>query len=148
MAKIISVNDLRKNQFIDVDGQLGKVKEITKSKTGKHGGCKCNIKCKNVFNGKNIFTIMGSQDDVAVLQPQRTCDWTISEIPDREGTCVFINEQREEVTLKLDKTTLRELQEYLDDDQDLEIALLEYKDQYALQRVVPRKELKKGKRKY
>ena len=148
MAKNISVNDLRKNQFIDVDGHLGKIKTITKSKTGKHGGCKCNIKCKDVFSGKNIFTIMGSQDMVTVLNPSRTNDWMIEEIPDREGTCVFTNEAGEEVTLELPKDTLGDLQEYFDEDQDVEITLLEYKNQYCFQRVVARKEVKKGKKRY
>jgi len=43
-----------------------KITDISSSKTGKHGGLKVHISCKDVFDGKNKETIFSSVDMVEV----------------------------------------------------------------------------------
>lgn len=79
------VNDLRLKDYVILPGKkLMKIKEIKKSKTGKHGGCKVHLKGVDVFSGKNVDHMINSSDDMDKIKPRKTVGWTLLKICDED----------------------------------------------------------------
>ena len=111
---------------------------MTKSKTGKHGSAKCHLKCTDVFSGKNLFALLGSQDKVEVVRPDVSQEYMLTEVPDREGTALF-QRGEEELELTPTKEQLAALAEALERDEDPLCSILEWKGRHVLLRVAKRK---------
>jgi translation elongation factor P/translation initiation factor 5A len=161
---IICANELRKGEhdfaacslcsiflaghYIEVDQKLARVKEISRSKTGKHGSCKLTLKCCNVFKqNKTIMHMTNSQDDLAVFTPPQE-SWELRAADVREGTAEF-KRGDETITLALDRETLVTLQESLDEREAMECTVLSWRGKHTLLRVAKQKAPKasgKGRR--
>jgi translation elongation factor P/translation initiation factor 5A len=156
---IICANELRKGEqrggagcglivvagnYIEVDDKLARIKEISRSKTGKHGSCKLTLKCSNVFKqNKTIMHMTNSQDDLAVFTPPQE-PWELRAADVREGTAEF-RKGEETITLALDRDTLVTLQESLDEGTAMECTVLSWKGKHTLLRVAKAK-APKGRR--
>lgn len=128
--------------YIEVDQKLARVKEISRSKTGKHGSCKLTIKCTNVFKqNKTIMHMTNSQDDVAVFTPPQE-SWELAACDVREGLAEF-RRGTDKISLALDRDTLEQLQESLDDNAPLDCTVLSWKGKHALIRTAKQKAPKK-----
>lgn len=62
--QIISANDLKKNDYLIINGRPCQITDLTYAKTGKHGGRKCHIKAVDIFRGRNQETACNSGDNL------------------------------------------------------------------------------------
>ena len=125
-----------------MDDKLARIKEISRSKTGKHGSCKLTVKCSNVFKqNKTVMHMLNSQDDVSVFAPPQQ-SWQLAACHVREGAAEF-RRGEDSVALALDRDTLETLQQSLDDRTPLDCTLLSWKGKHTLLRVAKHKDPKR-----
>ena len=74
-------NNVHVGDFLLINGFPCKVVNLTKSKTGKHGGCKIHFVGLDIFTQKKYDTIYKSGDNVAVPIISK-CDYTLVDISD------------------------------------------------------------------
>ncbi len=132
-----------------MEGQLGRIKEISRSKTGKHGSCKLTIKCANVMkSNKTLMYMCTSQDDVSVFEPPQTA-WRLAACDPREGTALLKGDQGAELLLTPDKETLAALRQALQeqeeegDEEPLECTVLSWAGKHVVLRTAKQKALKR-----
>lgn len=62
--KQTSVNELRPGRYIVIDGAACIVKDIQKSKPGKHGSAKCRIEAVGIIDDVKRVIIKGAHDNI------------------------------------------------------------------------------------
>jgi len=141
----ICANDLKEKQYLVIaEEQLGRVKAIRKSKTGKHGGCKIAVRCQDVFTKRNVDVMVGSQDDVVITNPKKINGWKCVDLRTKEREADFELDDKK-ITLRVCEDDLAELQ---DEDWDLmEVTMIEFQDRHCISRI-NRVKAVKGKKKF
>ena len=61
-----SATELKPGSYVVFDGVACTVKNVEKSKTGKHGSAKCKIEAITILDGKKIKKVMPGSDKVMV----------------------------------------------------------------------------------
>lgn len=136
MESNIMGNDLRAGHYLVVGDKLGRVREISRSKTGKHGGCKLSIKCTDAFSGKTLMHMSNSQDTLVIAEPPKT-SVRLLEVPPKTTTAVFTMPGNDEgrLTLSVPDRDMLELMQEAEDKRGLDCTVMSWRNRHVLVRV-------------
>lgn len=65
-VKIVEVRELKKGNYIVIDGEPCKIVDFTSSKPGKHGSAKVRIEGVNIFDGRKRPLLTSGSDKAEV----------------------------------------------------------------------------------
>ena len=70
--KIVEVRELKKGNYIVIDGEPCKITDYSSSKPGKHGSAKVRIEGNSIFDGrkKAVLTSGGDKAEVPIITRQ------------------------------------------------------------------------------
>src|SRR3989344_3406485 len=83
-TKSVTAVDVKEGSYIVFDGKACVVKDVQKSKPGKHGHAKCRISAVSVVDGQKIIKIMPGHDRVEVPLIQKRDAQALSNVMDSE----------------------------------------------------------------
>mgnify|MGYP001045276434 CR=1 FL=1 len=71
-VKIVEVRNLKKGNYVVIDGEACKIVDYSSSKPGKHGSAKVRIIAVNIFDGKKqqLLTSGGEKVEVPMITRQ------------------------------------------------------------------------------
>merc|ERR1711907_492889 len=129
----VEAGQIRKGGYIMIKGKACKVKDVSVSKTGKHGHAKCKFAASDIFNGSTCEELCPSTHSIDVPFVKKT-DWMIQGIQDETYVLLMddAGEMREDLQLPTssgyntedDKNVSKLIQEYValvDGGSDIEI---------------------------
>ena len=96
----VEAGQIRKGGYIMIKGKPCKVKDVSTSKTGKHGHAKCKFSASDIFTGASCEELCPSTHSIDVPVVNKT-DWMIQGIQD-ETYVLLMNddgEMREDLQL-------------------------------------------------
>lgn len=98
----VEAGQIRKNGYIMIKGKPCKVKDVSTSKTGKHGHAKCKFSASDIFTGASCEELCPSTHSIDVPVVNKT-DWMIQGLQDDDDTYVLLmnddGEMREDLQL-------------------------------------------------
>merc|ERR1712139_450769 len=128
----VEAGQIRKGGYIMIKGKPCKVKDVSVSKTGKHGHAKCKFAASDIFTGNTCEELCPSTHSIDVPVVKKK-DWSITGLQDGTYVCLMDDdgEMREDlqlpnVTFKTedDNTASKLIQDYcamVDDGSNIEI---------------------------
>lgn len=66
MIEFRQASDVKRGDYLMIKGHACKCAEVTLSKTGKHGGCKCHFTGIDIFDDSKHLMIASSTDNIEV----------------------------------------------------------------------------------
>jgi len=77
----VEAGQIRKGGYIMVKGKACKVKDVSTSKTGKHGHAKCKFQANDIFSGATCEELCPSSHTIDVPIVKKT-DWMVQGLQD------------------------------------------------------------------
>ena len=85
----VEAGQIRKGGYIMIKGKPCKVKDVSVSKTGKHGHAKCKFSASDIFTGASCEELCPSTHSIDVPVVNKT-DWMIQGLQDDDNTYVLL----------------------------------------------------------
>ena len=85
----VEAGQIRKGGYIMIKGKPCKVKDVSTSKTGKHGHAKCKFSASDIFTGASCEELCPSTHSIDVPVVNKT-DWMIQGLQDDDNTYVLL----------------------------------------------------------
>merc|ERR1711998_302828 len=120
----VEAGTIRKGGYIMIKGKACKVRDVTTSKTGKHGHAKCKFQATDIFTGATCEELCPSSHTIGQPFVAKT-DWSVTGITDGE----YVNLMNDDGDMRED-LKLPTLSGYnTSDDQDVSTRMLQYVDE-------------------
>jgi len=96
----VEAGQIRKGGYIMIKGKACKVKDVSVSKTGKHGHAKCKFAASDIFSGATCEELCPSSHTIDVPVVKKT-DWMIQGLQDETYVLLMddAGEMREDLQL-------------------------------------------------
>merc|ERR1711977_514690 len=75
----VEAGQIRKGGYIMIKGKACKVRDVSTSKTGKHGHAKCKFSCVDIFTGNTCEELCPATHNIDVPVVNKK-DWTITSL--------------------------------------------------------------------
>ena len=85
----VEAGQIEKGGYIMIKGKPCKVKDVSVSKTGKHGHAKCKFSASDIFTGASCEELCPSTHTIDVPVVNKT-DWMIQGLQDDDNTYVLL----------------------------------------------------------
>merc|ERR1711988_765631 len=116
----VEAGQIRKGGYIMIKGKACKVKDVSVSKTGKHGHAKCKFAASDIFSGATCEELCPSSHTIDVPVVKKT-DWMIQGIQDDTYVLLMDDEGNMREDLQLPNVAYT-----TDDDTKCSILIKEY----------------------
>merc|ERR1712224_1145024 len=107
----VEAGQIRKGGYIMIKGKPCKVKDVSVSKTGKHGHAKCKFAASDIFTGNTCEELCPSTHSIDVPVVTKK-DWMIQGLQDETYVCLMDDDGEMREDLQLPNVTYK-----TDDDQ-------------------------------
>merc|ERR1711985_122732 len=108
---MVEASQIRKGGYIMVKGKACKVKDVSVSKTGKHGHAKCKFSATDIFTGNTCEELCPSTHSIDIPVVTKK-DWMIKGLQDETYVCLMDDDGEMREDLQLPNVTYK-----TDDDQ-------------------------------
>merc|ERR1719197_933924 len=116
----VEAGQIRKGGYIMIKGKPCKVRDVSVSKTGKHGHAKCKFSAVDIFTGNTCEELCPSTHSIDVPVVTKK-DWSITGLQDGTYVCLMDDDGEMREDLQLPNVTYK-----TDDDQKASDLILEY----------------------
>merc|ERR1711927_27269 len=117
---MVEAGQIRKGGYIMIKGKPCKVKDVSVSKTGKHGHAKCKFAASDIFTGNTCEELCPSTHSIDVPVVKKK-DWSITGLQDGTYVCLMDDDGEMREDLQLPNQTYK-----TDDDQKASDLIQEY----------------------